>query len=202
MKISFLLAATLAGLSIAKDGTTTVSCFYPEWTGITIPMYKSTAASVAGINAVATTYAVQCLEDAPTFDCKIDKPWTLIQGSTTFSFTGVYTAWQTGKEKDDGVTVNRNIQCSFTRTIESASCSFSYEATGKLSGTSYSTGTKMSSSFPTDKVGYYGMAVTGGLSSFTAPQATETPGAATTAGPARALITAAPLAAAAAVALF
>ncbi|KAH8431849.1 uncharacterized protein LDX57_009500 [Aspergillus melleus] len=203
MKTSFLLIAALAGLSIAED-TTTIPYFAADWTSIEIPRYTSTAASVAGINAVATTYAVDCLKDAPTSDCHIDKPWTLIQGSETYSFTGVYTAWETGKgkDKDDGVTVTREMQCSFTSFSESASCSMSYEATGTMSGTAYSTGTTSSSSFSTDQVGYYAMKVTGGLSSFTAPQATETPDAARAAGPARALITAAPLAAAAAVAIF
>ncbi|KAI9044158.1 uncharacterized protein KD926_001982 [Aspergillus affinis] len=201
MKTSFLLIAALAGISIAED-TTTVGYFGADWTSIEIPRYKSTAASVAGINAVATTYAVACLKDAPTSDCHIDKPWTLIQGSETYSFTGVYTAWESGKDKDNGVTVTRELQCSFTSFSESAGCSLSYEATGKMDGTSYSTGTTSSSTFGTDKVDYYEMPVTAGLSSFTAPQATETPDAARAAGPARALITAAPLAAAAAVAIF
>ncbi|PLB45188.1 hypothetical protein P170DRAFT_440325 [Aspergillus steynii IBT 23096] len=201
MRTSLLLTAALAGLAIAED-TTTVGYFAADWTSIEIPRYESTAASVAGINAVATTYAVGCLKDAPTSLCHIDKPWTLIQGSETYSLTGVYTAGQTGKEKDNGVTVTRDIQCSFTSFSESAGCSFSYQATGKISGASYSTGTSSSSTFATDQVGYYKMPVTAGLSSFTAPQATETPDAARAVGPARALITAAPLAAAAAVAIF
>lgn len=202
MKASLLLLAALAGVAIADD-TTTVGYFGADWTSITIPKYKSTAASVAGINAVETTYAVSCLKDAPKSDCHIDEPWTLIQGSETYSFTGVYTAWETGKDdKDKGVTVTRDIQCSFTSYSESAGCSISYQATGKVDGTSYSTGTSSSSTFKTDQVDYYQMPVTGGLSSFTAPQATETPDAARAVGPARALITAAPLAAAAAVAIF
>lgn len=197
MRTSLLLtAATAFSGTFAAKSTTTIGFLGPQWQ-VTIPEYTSTAASVAGINAVATTYAVSCLDGAPTSDCHIDHPWTLIQGSTTFSFTGVYTAWSTGKV--NAVTVTRKIKCSFTSQTESVSCSLSYQATGTVDGTSYSTATSAKSKFATNAVTYYALTVTGGLASFTAPQATKTPGAAPAlAGPARAMITAAPLGVAAA----
>jgi hypothetical protein len=192
-----LTAAAFSGM-VAADSTTTTVGFFGAPFDITIPLYTSTGASVAGINAVATTYAVSCLDGAPKSDCHIDHPWTIIQGPTTFSLTGVYTAWSTGK---NAVTVTRSEKCSFTHYTESASCSVSYRATGTAQGTSYSTATSGASSFAAKSITYYQLPVTGGLSSFTAPQATQTPGAAAAAaGPARALITAAPLLAAAAAA--
>lgn len=115
------------------------------------------------------------------------------------SFTGVYTAsdWL-----NDGsaVTVTREVECSFTHSSESASCSFSYQATGSNDGVNYAVSTSAStSSFPPKSITWAEMEVTGGVASLTAPQATQTPGAAVVA--AKPLITAAPLGAAAAIAV-
>lgn len=194
MRIASLLATTFSVLAAAaSSSTTTVPYFFPEFP-VTIPYYASTAASVAGINALATTYEIKCLKDAPKSDCDIAHPWTLIQGPATFSFTGVYTAI------NNALTATRDLKCTYTSTSLSASCSISYEATGSTSGASYSTGTVFSTSpVPTDSISYYGMLVTAGIESFTAPQATQTPGAA--GAPPKPLITAVPLGAAAAVAV-
>lgn len=197
MYVSLLLATAFSAM-VAAQSTTTIGFFAPAIPSITIPYYTSTGASVAGINAVATTYDVSCLAGAPTSDCHIDTPWTFIQGPTTFSMTGVYTGWSSGS---DAVTATRNIKCSFTSLTESASCSISYRATGTSYGVSYSTATSGALSVATNSIMYDALLVTGGLSSFTAPQATQTPGMAA-AGPAGALITAAPLAAAAAILMF
>jgi len=197
MHTALLLAAAFSGFVVSQS-TTTVGYFEPDW-DITIPRYRSTAASVAGINALATTYEVSCLDGAPSTDCSIDSPWTIIQGPETLSLTGVYTAWVSGGV--NGVTVTRSYDCSFTSYSVSASCSLSYQATGTTNGVSYSTSTSDSASYPTDSVSYYRLTVTGGLASFTAPAATSTPGGAIAAGAARALITAVPLAAAAAAAM-
>ncbi|KAJ5578219.1 uncharacterized protein N7459_007183 [Penicillium hispanicum] len=185
MRCISLLATTLAALAAADSSTTTtIDYLVPDW-DIEVPAYTSVAGSVAGINAVATTYEIKCLSGADKDACKIKTPWTLIQGPNTFSFTGVYTAWSTGA---NAVSVTRDIKCSYTST-ESASCSMSYKATGTVNGVSSSTST--SSSAQSISATKYGMPITGGLKSFTAPQATQTPNAAPAAKP---LITGAPLA--------
>ncbi|KAI9929616.1 hypothetical protein MW887_001090 [Aspergillus wentii] len=194
MRIASLLA--LAAFAVAET-TTTVGYFEPDW-NIHIPYFASTAASVADINAVATTYHIGCLSGAPTTECDIKTPWTLIQGPETMSFTGVYDAWKTGEV--NSVLATRDFKCSFTSYSLSASCSLSYKVTGTTNGLSYSTSTSTKGTFATDHVAYYELKVTGGESLYTAPQATKTPdGAAPPA--ARPLITAAPLGVAIAAAL-
>jgi hypothetical protein len=189
MYTSLLLATAFSGFVTAQT-TTTVPYFGPDW-NIEIPRYTSTGASVSDINALATTYVVSCLSGAPTTECDINTPWTIVQGPGTMSYTAVYTAWLDGGV--NGVTATESFECSFTSYSTSPSCSMSYEVTGTTGGVSYSTSTSSTGSVTGT---YYGLDVTGGLASFTAPQATSTPGVAA-AGPARALITAAPLAAAA-----
>lgn len=196
MRPSAFLASALAAL-VAADSTTTKGFIYPAW-HVTIPYYDSIAASVAGINALATTYQIKCMDGANSLDCNIKTPWTLIQGPATVSFTGVYTADATGK---NGVTVTRAWNCALKSYTESASCTMSYQASGTVGGTGYSTSTSSSNkNLPTDQLTSGGLVVTGGVASFTASQATQTPSGAA-AAPARAMITAAPLGAAAAIAI-
>lgn len=199
MLLTSFLVTALAALVTAAESTTSKPYLGAgfDWAS-KIPNYQSTAASVAGINAHATTYEISCLSNAPKSICQIETPWTLIQGSTTFSFTGQYTASTTGKVGT--VTVSRHFDCSFTSTSVSASCSFQYQVTGSNSGVEYSTASSTSTtSVPTSSMKYYAMPVTGGVSKFTGTQATQTTGAA---GPtARAMMTGAPLGAAAAVAI-
>ncbi|KAL4893700.1 hypothetical protein BDV59DRAFT_201476 [Aspergillus ambiguus] len=177
MRFLTLAALLSAAATAAADSkTTTVPFFAPEVFTVTIPAYTSTAASVAGINAVATTYHIKCLDDAPKSHCQIATPWTMIQGDSTFSFTGVYTS---GTEATDAVTATRDIDCAFTSSSLSASCSISYSATGSWDATAYSTSTtSVATNIPTESVSFYGLEVTGGVDSFTAPQATKTPDAA------------------------
>lgn len=202
MRASFFLAAALSILAAnADDSTTTIGYFGPSWDAAYV-MYggrASTAASVAGINAVATTYHVGCLKDAPKTDCDIKNPWTIIQGPETVSVTAIYTASTSGKKEDYDLTVTQSYQCSFKHYSESASCTMSVGITGTLGGGSFVSSTSSKASYATAASSYYDVVVTGGVKSFTAPAATKTPGAAP-AGPAGALITAAPAVAAAAVA--
>ncbi|CAL5870820.1 uncharacterized protein PFLUO_LOCUS5061 [Penicillium psychrofluorescens] len=198
MLFTAFLATTFCALA-AADGTTIVPEFAAEWgADVTIMSYASTAASVVGINALYTTYQIKCLDDAPKAECHIDTPWTLIEGPGTYSLTGVYTGWSSGTV--DIVTATRLLDCTFTSSSLSASCSASYKATGTIGGMSYSTSTSLSTSpIPTESITYYAMLVTAGAKAFTEPQATQTPGAAFAA--AKPLITAAPLGAVAAVAI-
>ncbi|CAI7619744.1 unnamed protein product [Penicillium glandicola] len=137
--------------------------------------WTSTAASVAGINAVATTYRIGCLSDAPKSDCEIATPWTMIQGPETYSLTGEYTV--SGSGSINAWTGTQNVK-----------------ATGTTDGVSYSTSTSTSTkNLPTDSYTYYGLDVTAGTASFTASQATETPNGGA------AMVTAAPMGAAAVV---
>ncbi|RMJ23919.1 hypothetical protein PHISP_05226 [Aspergillus sp. HF37] len=199
MRLSLLLAPVLAALA-AADSTTTVGYFGADnvATGVRIPFYTSTAASVAGINAIATTYRVDCMKGAPKSDCQIATPWTIIEGPGTHSFTGAYTASSEGHYTS--VTAVREMDCTFTSSSVSASCSFSYMASGTADGYAFTTSASGSTSkIPSDSVTHYALPVTAGISSFTAPQATRTPDAA--AAPAKPVITACPLGAAAAVAI-
>ncbi|KAJ5377716.1 uncharacterized protein N7496_005125 [Penicillium cataractarum] len=197
MRPSVFLASALAALVAADSSSTTVGIVYPDWT-ILIPRYESTAASVAGINALATTYQIKCMDGADKLDCDIKTPWTIIQGPATASFTGVYTADASGK---DGITVTREWKCDLKSYTESASCTVSYSASGTVDGTEYSTSTTTSNkNMPTDQLTTAGILVTGGIASFTASQATQTPSGAA-AGPFKAMVTAAPLGAAAAIAI-
>ncbi|PYH92384.1 hypothetical protein BO71DRAFT_301478, partial [Aspergillus ellipticus CBS 707.79] len=169
------LLLTLTPPTHASDkssSSTTVGILIPDWS-VTIPSYASTAASVTAINALETTYLVSCLASAPTSLCHIEHPWTIIQGETTASLTGVYTAWSSGS---DAVTATRDLACSFTSRTESVSCTLSYKATGTFDGSSYATSTSTKGKFATDQVEYDQLLVTGGVESFTKPQATKTPG--------------------------
>lgn len=204
MYLTSFLVATLAALVAAADTTSSVTSTTKPYLGAgfdwatRIPNYQSTAASIAGITSHITTYEISCQSNAPKSICQIETPWTLIQGSTTFSFTGKYTASTTASVGT--VTVARDFDCSFTSTSVSASCEFSYQITGSHSGTDYSTASSTSTtSLPTSSMKYYAMPVTGGLEKLTTTSTTHTTGAA---GPtAKAMITGAPLGAAAAVAM-
>jgi hypothetical protein len=199
MLLTFVLVTALAALTSAAESSTHRPYLGAgfDWAS-KIPNYQSTAASVAGITAGATTYEIACLSNAPKSICQIKTPWTLIQGSTTFSFTGEYTA--STADKVGTVTVARDFECSFTRTSLSASCSFKYQVTGSNSGTTYSTATSTSTtSLPTKSMKYYSLPITAGIAKITSTQTTQTTGAA---GPtAKAMVTGAPLGAAAAVAI-
>ncbi|KAL5362853.1 hypothetical protein BJX96DRAFT_109841 [Aspergillus floccosus] len=195
--VGVLSAATAVSADDAK--TTTIGFFVADVFSVTIPAYDSTAASVAGINALATTYHIKCLDGAPKSDCQIETPWTMIQGESTFSFTGVYTS---GTASTDAVTATRDLECTFSSYSVSASCSLSYAATGSWDATAYSTSTSTSTkNIPTESVTFYALEVTGGVDSFTAPAATKTPDAAVALPAAKPLITAAPVGAAAALAV-
>ncbi|KAE8382254.1 hypothetical protein BDV26DRAFT_254175 [Aspergillus bertholletiae] len=168
------------------------------------PTYSGTAGSVAGINAKETTYHISCTKDAPKSLCQIDKPWTMIQAENSWSLTGVYTAWSSEKG-GNAVTATQDYSCSFKHWTESPSCSFSVMVTGTIGGGPWSSSASTHLSIPSDKVTSFGLLVTGGVESFTMPQATQTPGAAAAAlgapGKAKAVATGIPLAGAAAVAV-
>ncbi|KAJ5329394.1 hypothetical protein N7541_000440 [Penicillium brevicompactum] len=203
MRITSFLVATLATLVTAAEQSTQSTTHRPylgagfSWAS-RVPNYQSTAASVAGITSHLTTYEISCLTNAPKSVCNIETPWTLIQGSTTFSFTGKYTASTTASVGT--VTVDREFDCSFTSTSRSASCSFEYHITGSHNGASYSTSTSSStSSLPTESMKYSSLLITGGIAKITSAQSTSTTGAANPT--AKAMITGAPMGAAAAVAI-
>lgn len=203
MRTSSLLAVTLAALA-AGESTTTVGYFgYNAGLGDYVGpfVFTSSAASVAGINAAATTYEIKCLSGAASSECQIDDkhPWTLIQGPSTYNFEASFTL----TSDEITATYTETAKCSFTSYSESASCSWSASITGSSSGGNLASSTSSSTSnIPTASVTYWELEVTGGVASFTAPQATKTADAAVAA--VKPLITAAPLfaAAAAAAAMF
>ncbi|KAF7161343.1 hypothetical protein CNMCM5623_006957 [Aspergillus felis] len=203
MRASFLIPAALYALAAhADDKTTTVGFFIPNWS-VTVLEYggwTSTGASVAGINAAATTYNVGCLKDAPKTDCNIKNSWTIIQGPETVSVTAVYTASTSGKETSYDITVTESYECKIRSRTESASCTMSIGMTGSVGGATLASSTSSSATYSPATSSYHELAVTAGVDKFTAPEATKTPGVAA-AGPAGAFITAAPVVAAAVAAL-
>ncbi|KAJ5996712.1 hypothetical protein N7522_008372 [Penicillium canescens] len=202
MRMNLFLASALAALATAAEpSTTTVSYFGVEadLPYVNLGSYTSTAARVAGIDKYATTYEIACMKDADK--CAIHHPLTLVQGPTTFSFSGEVTVTTAG-----GTGVATNVMaCSFTHSSESVSCSWSAAITASVQGytTSISASDSSTSIEPTS-VSYSALTVTDGIYAFTADatasasavQITAT-GAAAAAKP---LITAAPLGAAAAAA--
>ncbi|KAJ5605156.1 hypothetical protein N7510_010310 [Penicillium lagena] len=193
MHFPSLLVPALAALTAAQS-TTVISIFEAfienPYIPVTYSTYASLGGSVVAINAEATTYKVACMSGAPKSDCNVREPYTIVAGPTTISFA------QTFPFDIYGVsgTANEDIACSFTHSTESAQCI----ATVAITSGDVSTSTTSTISVPTDDISYKPITITGGLSLFNSPQATETPDAA--AGPHRALVTAAPLGAAAAIA--
>ncbi|KXG47758.1 uncharacterized protein PGRI_016280 [Penicillium griseofulvum] len=201
MRTSIVAAAFLASLGVQAKGdssSTTVGIFSPEWDN---KLWGATsyAASVAGINAKATTYHVACLDGAAKSDCNIATPWTITQGPETVNLAAQYIATKSGTDGYD-VTITETYDCSFKSWSESVSCTMSVSMGGVVRGgtTASSSTSQASPSMATSS--YWRLDVTGAVDSFTAPAATETPGVAA-AGPAGALITAAPMVAAAIAAL-
>lgn len=202
MRASFFAAVFLASLGAqAKDETsTTIGIFSPSWSdGNVLGYATSAAASVAGINADATTYHVGCMKNAPKTECDIPTSWTIIQGPETVNFAAKYIVTESGKEGKD-LTVTETYDCSLKSWTESASCSMSISGGGSMNGGKTSSSASSKITYSTGTSSYYKLTVTGGVESFTAPEATKTPDAAA-AGPAGALITAGPVVAAVMVAL-
>ncbi|KAJ5297522.1 hypothetical protein PENANT_c005G05646 [Penicillium antarcticum] len=205
MRTSIFLAAALAGIANAKDSSssTIVGYFIPSWAPTTqLGGQTSTAASLAGINAEAATYHVGCVKDAPKSDCNYPKSWTIIQGASTVSVTGEYIYSTTDNSQNYDITVTQSWECSLKASTESASCTMSIGMDGSLDGGKYQSSSSTAATYTTAPISdtYYKLTVTGGIDSYTAPEATKTPGAAA-AGPAAAFVTAGPMVAAAVVAL-
>lgn len=202
MRVQFLIGAFLASLAQADDASSSIRGYFsPSWEAGWNGVWTSTAASIAGINADATTYHVGCVKDAPKSACDLVNSVTIIQGAATASFDATYIATSTGSDGYD-LTLTETWDCSLVSTTESASCTMSISMAGSANGgktSSSSSATTTYTTAPMNKL-YYSLTVTGGLESFTAPAATKTPDAAA-AGPAGALITAAPIVAAAVAAL-
>jgi hypothetical protein len=204
MRTSIFFAAALAAVAKADDSSTIIGYFSPSWSATLLELggWTSTAASVAGINAEATTYHVGCLKDAPKSDCNYPASWTIVQGAETVSMTGQYIASTSDKTQSYDITITQSYECSLKSSTESASCTMSVGMGGSLDGGKYESSTTSHATYTTAPIdgSYYQLTVTGGVNSFTAPEATKTPGAAA-AGPAAAFVTVAPMVAAAAVAL-
>lgn len=203
MRTSILLAAFLASLTQAKDSSSIKGYFSPSWEDSQYTGgWTSTAASVAGINADATTYHVGCVKDAPKTLCNYPTSWTIIQGPETVNFNARYIASSSGKSTSYDFTITETYECSLKAWTESASCSMSVSIGGSQQGGTYASSSEATTTYTTAPQSdmYYKLTVTGGLDSFTAPEATKTADLAA-GGPARSLITAAPMVAAAVAAL-
>ncbi|KAL4920918.1 hypothetical protein BDW62DRAFT_198370 [Aspergillus aurantiobrunneus] len=191
---SLALALTL-GLTSAQD-TTTAATFgngaqlTSDSSTLQLPALTSTAASIVSINALETTYEVSCLESAPTETCSIADPWTIIQGISTYSVSGVYTAF----DRAPPLTVTVQDECSFESWSASASCTYSATYAGSSDGAETSSSFSLETGVAEADVTYYRLMVTGGVEKMSEPEATETPeGAAAWANPVKAVVTAAPV---------
>lgn len=205
MLTTLFLAASLVTLGVKAEhaSSTVVGYFSPPWDAGLLQYggWTSTAASLAGVNTEAATYHVGCLKDAPKTDCNYPTSWTIIQGPETVNFAGKYIASTSDKTTSYDITVTQSYECSLKSSTESASCTMSAGMSGSVDGGKYASSTSSKATYATAPISnsYYQLTVTGGLSSLTTPQASKTAGVAA-AGPARALITAAPVVAAAAAA--
>lgn len=194
MRFSTLLMPALAAM-VSAQSTTIVSMFEAfvndSPISVSTKMYTSLGASVAGINSDYTTYEVQCMSGAPIAQCSIAAPYTVVAGPTTLSYSKGLPVVIYGQT----ITVTQDAQCSFTHMSESAVCTNSEH----VSYSGHSTSTVITKSIPASDVFYQPLTVTAGLDKFNSPQATKAPAAA--AGPHKPMITAAPLGAAAALAV-
>ncbi|KAJ6021445.1 hypothetical protein N7540_006949 [Penicillium herquei] len=186
---------TAAQSSSASAASTTVISIFEAFDNdaadsISASWYTSLGASIAGINADYTTYEVDCMSGAPVSDCSIAAPYTMIAGPTTLSY---YKALPVDLVAYGAtVTVTQDVACSFTHSTESAVCT----ETEWASYEGESTSTVTTKSFATDDIFYKPITVTAGLDKLNSPQATETSSSSNAAGD-RPLATAAPLGAAA-----
>ncbi|KAJ5730041.1 uncharacterized protein N7483_004549 [Penicillium malachiteum] len=122
-------------------------------------------------------------------------------GHDTVSFSAKYVASTSGDSTSYDYTVTESYERSLHSFTGSASCTMSagYTDSGAGADVDYSTSTKVSySTAPTEDY-YYALTVTAGLKSLTEPAATAT--GAAVAGPAGAIVTAAPVVMAAVAAL-
>ncbi|KAJ5294740.1 hypothetical protein PENANT_c014G01699 [Penicillium antarcticum] len=202
MRMNLFLTSALAALASAADPSTTTVSYFAIDAGLdyaSLGDYTSTAARVVGIDKYATTYEIACMRGADK--CAIHHPLTMVQGPETFSFSGQVTVTTAG-----GTGVATNVMdCSFTHTSESVSCSWSIAITASAQGYTTSTSASDSStSVEPSSVQYSALTVTDGIYAFTANATASASAVAITAtgaaGPAKPLITAAPLGAAAAAA--
>ncbi|KAL3456252.1 hypothetical protein BJX64DRAFT_271010 [Aspergillus heterothallicus] len=190
------LALALAGLAVADDSsTTTMGYFQPDWDVAwnAMPSYHGTVGSVVSISSQDVTYAISCSDDAATSTCSIKHPWTMVAGPSTFTLTGVYTAY----EWQPPVTVSYDWDCKMTSYSESPSCSFSLSYTGSESGMETSSEIKTSTSWDYTTGSPYGLLVTEGVDKISEAEAEATATSSDVAGmllrPVEALITAAPV---------
>ncbi|OQE44345.1 hypothetical protein PENCOP_c002G07858 [Penicillium coprophilum] len=218
MRTSFFLAAAIATLGAQADdiSSVVVGRFVPSW-DVTMLQYggwTSTAASLVDMNKDVATYHVGCKKDAPKTDCNYPASWTIIQGPETMSLTGKYIASTSDDATSYDITVTQSYQCSLKASTESASCTMSVGMGGSLNGAKYESSTSTKATYSTAPMSdYRKLTVTGGLDSLTSSPRSTTSGSSTSttaqttqstggaAGHAGALITAAPMVAAAVAAL-
>ena len=191
MQFSALLMPTLAALASAQS-TTVISIFEAfdkdNPFSITNSMAKSLGGSIISTNVNYTTYEFQCMSGAPTTDCSFEAPYTVLAGPTTLSYAKPLPF----KVGGAAVTIHQDVHCSFTRESESARCTNTY------STSSGGRPTVTTQSYGTEDVFYYPVTITAGGSLSGLPQPTQTSTSNAAAGAYHPMVTAAPLALAAA----
>ncbi|CDM31371.1 hypothetical protein DTO013E5_766 [Penicillium roqueforti] len=209
MRTSFFLTAALATLGTqAKDSSSSseiIGYFSPSWDAGLLQYggWTSTAASLVAYKSGTATYHVGCLKDAPKTDCNYPSSWTIVQGPETVSLDGKYIASTSDKTSSYEMTVSQSYHCSLKASTESASCTMSVSMSGSVDGAKVESSTSSKATYTTAPISasYYQLTVTAGLESITTETATTTKSTGGAAGHAGAMITAAPMVAAALAAL-
>ncbi|KAJ5093078.1 hypothetical protein N7456_008939 [Penicillium angulare] len=207
MRTTLFIASTLAALAVAdftaEPSSTTIKYLdvASDADGVNMGAYTSFVADVYAIDRTATTYKVRCEEGVPSSECVIDSktPWILVQGPTTYSLDGTAHVKTAGGK--GALTVD--MACSFTHSSESISCSESMGISYSFDGESSSSSAVVPSfTIAPEEVSYADLKVTGGLKAFSADATATAPVTVSYKdAAAQPVMTAAPLAAAAAAAV-
>lgn len=165
----YLLLAALSATALAE--TTALKVFNAGET--TLPL-SGLEASVVGANALATTLALQCKDNANKSLCAIEDPITITEGPSTFTMSGVYSTKVNGVD----ATMTQIQDCDITSSTQSASCSISIRVEVSTGGRSTATSTSTEMNIGSDDIYYRPLTVTAGVDKLRAPEATQTPDAA------------------------
>ncbi|KAL4904325.1 hypothetical protein BDW74DRAFT_178910 [Aspergillus multicolor] len=160
-------ALALAAIATADDkSSTSIPYFHLDRDAtlafeLNIPSYTSSAASVITADASATTYAIGCLDSAPSSSCLINsknQP-TMVQGPETWVMKGEYTV----VDWIPVITATVDYACTFQSSSASASCSYSHSAYGSSDGVTFHEDVDTAFEVATSLVESAEMLVTGGL---------------------------------------
>lgn len=167
------ISATTTLSTTAGSASTTHIKLYVIGETQAVPQFTGMAGSIVDANAVATTIAVECTEDASGCDI-LSGPITAIQGPSTRGGTFVV------KTETNGIEATMTVEnsCKIAGTTQSASCAETLKINGEADGQKTSTTISMTTEVPSSDITLEPLLITAGLEKLNSPQATKTPGAA------------------------